>query len=108
MQDHNSNFKDYLILAEACKLVLLSFSRSFWGCRSWSQTCCCTGAVKWLGKVEPPKALWRTVAALTLGGQSLQRILQGLPSDYSPDSVHLAAFVSHNEPLSGDEDHPHH
>ena len=35
------------------------------------------GAVRWLGKVEPPKALWRTVAALILGGQALQRILQG-------------------------------
>ncbi len=37
--------------------------------------------VDWINARDPPKWLWRTVAALVLGGQVLTRVLQGvLPS----------------------------
>jgi hypothetical protein len=31
----------------------------------------------WVGGLKPPKSLWRTIAALVLGGEALVRILQG-------------------------------
>lgn len=34
-------------------------------------------AYDWLCSIKPPKTLWRTVAALVLGGEALVRILQG-------------------------------
>ena len=33
----------------------------------------------WVGGLKPPKSLWRTIAALVLGGEALVRILQGEP-----------------------------
>lgn len=35
------------------------------------------GAWEWLCSIKPPKSLWRTIAAVVLGGQALVRILQG-------------------------------
>lgn len=34
-------------------------------------------AYDWLCSIKPPKTVWRTVAALVLGGEALVRILQG-------------------------------
>ena len=34
----------------------------------------------WVGGLKPPKSLWRTIAALVLGGEALVRILQGEPA----------------------------
>ena len=38
------------------------------------------GAVDWINARDPPKWLWRSVAALVLGGQVLTRVLQGAPA----------------------------
>lgn len=35
------------------------------------------GFVNWVNTCKPPKYLWRTLAALLMGGQALVRILQG-------------------------------
>ena len=35
--------------------------------------------VDWINARDPPKWLWRSVAALVLGGQVLTRVLQGVP-----------------------------
>ena len=35
------------------------------------------GLVNWVNTSKPPKYLWRTLAALLMGGQALVRILQG-------------------------------
>lgn len=35
------------------------------------------GFVNWVNTSKPPKYLWRTLAALLMGGQALVRILQG-------------------------------
>ena len=35
------------------------------------------GFVNWVNTSKPPKYLWRTLAALLIGGQALVRILQG-------------------------------
>ena len=35
------------------------------------------GLLDWLDSRQPPKFLWRTLAAVLLGGQALQRIVQG-------------------------------
>ena len=39
----------------------------------------CCGAVlqKWMESAKPPKWLWRTIAAVVLGGQVATRILKG-------------------------------
>ena len=49
-------------------------------------------AYGWLCSLKPPKSLWRSIAALVLGGEALVRILQGArrgrrPVDYH--SLHL-------------------
>ena len=35
------------------------------------------GVWDWLCRVKPPRTLWRTIAALVLGGEAVVRILQG-------------------------------
>lgn len=35
------------------------------------------GAWGWLNGLQPPKSMWRSIAALVLGGEALVRILQG-------------------------------
>lgn len=39
---------------------------------------CCPGFMNWVNTSKPPKFLWRTLAALVMGGQALVRILQGV------------------------------
>lgn len=36
------------------------------------------GVWGWLNSLQPPKTLWRSIAALVLGGEALVRILQGV------------------------------
>ena len=38
---------------------------------------CHSGFTNWVNASQPPKWLWRTVAALLMGGQALARILKG-------------------------------
>ena len=47
--------------------------------------------VDWINARDPPKWLWRTVAALVLGGQVLTRVLQGARCD--PPAEPIAAPV---------------
>ena len=46
--------------------------------------CCCVVLQKWLESAKPPKWLWRTIAAVVLGGQVATRILKGRPLAQSP------------------------
>ena len=39
--------------------------------------CCCAVLQKWVERAKPPKWLWRTIAAVVLGGQVATRILKG-------------------------------
>lgn len=45
------------------------------------------GFVNWVNTSKPPKYLWRTLAALLMGGQALVRILQGGPYASSPSTL---------------------
>lgn len=38
---------------------------------------CYAGLLDWADSFKPPKYLWRTMAALVLGGEVMVRILQG-------------------------------
>ena len=47
---------------------------------------------RWLESAKPPKWLWRSIAAIVLGGQVATRILKGEPATAAPQpynsSVH--------------------